>query len=150
MTKTQIVQQQMTQALKKRELERKAALSLLLSALKAAAKDAQRELTEAEEDAIIQKEIKQTRETMESAPADRTDILEECRFRLEVLAEFAPQQMSEEEVRTIIDQVVTELGLAAPTARDKGAIMKILMPRIKGKADGAVVNRLVGERLNKS
>ena len=147
MTKTQLVQQQMIQALKNRNLERKATLSLLLSSLKAAAKDARRELTETEEDTIIQKEIKQTKETMDSAPADRTDILEECRFRLEILAEFAPQQMSEKDLCIVIEQVVAELGITKPTAKDKGAIMKALMPRVKGKADGALVNRLVGERL---
>lgn len=148
MTKTQLVQQQMMQALKNHETERKAALSLLLSALKAAGKDAQRGLTEAEEDAIIQKEIKQTKETMDSAPENRTDIREECRFRLDVLSEFAPKQLSEEEIRQIIDEVLTELGLVAPSAKDKGAIMKVLMPRVKGKADGALVNRLVSERMN--
>ncbi len=145
MSKTQEIQRAMMEALKQHEAERKAALSLLLSALKAAAKDARRELTEAEENAIIQKEIKQTKETMDSAPAFRTDILEECRFRIEVLSAFAPRQMDETEIRAEIQAVLAELGLAAPAAKDKGAIMKNLMPRVRGRADGALVNRLVGE-----
>lgn len=145
MSKTQEIQRAMMEALKQHEAERKAALSLLLSALKAAAKDARRELTEAEENAIIQKEIKQTKETMDSAPASRTDILEECRFRIEVLSAFAPRQMDETEIRAEIQAVLAELGLAAPAAKDKGAIMKNLMPRVRGRADGALVNRLVGE-----
>lgn len=148
MTKTQLVQQEMMKALKERQTERKAALSLLLSALKAAGKDARRELTEAEEDAIIQKEIKQTRETMESAPASRTDILEECRFRIGVLSEFAPEEMSEEQIRAAIAAVLEELGIDAPAPKDKGVIMKTLMPRVRGKADGAVVNRLVAGLFN--
>ena len=147
MTKTQVVQQEMMKALKERQTERKAALSLLLSALKAAGKDAQRELTEAEEDAIIQKEIKQTKETMESAPASRTDILEECRFRIGVLSEFAPEEMGEEQIKAVIAAVLEELGIDAPSPKDKGVIMKNLMPRVRGKADGAVVNRLVAELL---
>ena len=147
MTKTQRVQQEMMKALKERQTERKAALSLLLSALKAAGKDAQRELTEAEEDALIKKEIKQTRETMESAPANRTDILEECRFRIAVLSEFAPEEMTEEQIRSVIAAVLEELGISVPSAKDKGIIMKNLMPRVKGKADGAVVNHLVAELL---
>ncbi len=147
MTKTQLVQQEMMKALKERQTERKAALSLLLSALKAAGKDAQRELTEAEEDAIIQKEIKQTKETMESAPASRTDILEECRFRIGVLSEFAPEEMGEEQIKAVIAAVLEELGIDAPSPKDKGVIMKNLMPRVRGKADGAVVNRLVAELL---
>ena len=147
MTKTQLVQQEMMKALKERQTERKAALSLLLSALKAAGKDAQRELTEAEEDAIIQKEIKQTKETMESAPASRTDILEECRFRIGVLSEFAPEEMGEEQIKAVIAAVLEELGIDAPSPKAKGVIMKNLMPRVRGKADGAVVNRLVAELL---
>ena len=147
MTKTQLVQQEMMKALKERQTERKAALSLLLSALKAAGKDAQRELTEAEEDAIIQKEIKQTKETMESAPASRTDILEECRFRIGVLSEFAPEEMGEEQIKAVIAAVLEELGIDAPSPKDKGVIMKNLMPRVRGKADGSVVNRLVAELL---
>ena len=147
MTKTQLVQQEMMKALKERQTERQAALSLLLSALKAAGKDAQRELTEAEEDAIIQKEIKQTKETMESAPASRTDILEECRFRIGVLSEFAPEEMGEEQIKAVIAAVLEELGIDAPSPKDKGVIMKNLMPRVRGKADGAVVNRLVAELL---
>ena len=147
MTKTQLVQQEMMKALKERQTERKAALCLLLSALKAAGKDAQRELTEAEEDAIIQKEIKQTKETMESAPASRTDILEECRFRIGVLSEFAPEEMGEEQIKAVIAAVLEELGIDAPSPKDKGVIMKNLMPRVRGKADGAVVNRLVAELL---
>ena len=147
MTKSQLVQQEMMKALKERQTERKAALSLLLSALKAAGKDAQRELTEAEEDAIIQKEIKQTKETMESAPASRTDILEECRFRIGVLSEFAPEEMGEEQIKAVIAAVLEELGIDAPSPKDKGVIMKNLMPRVRGKADGAVVNRLVAELL---
>ena len=147
MTKTQLVQQEMMKALKERQTERKAALSLLLSALKAAGKDAQRELTEAEEDAIIQKEIKQTKETMESAPASRTDILEECRFRIGVLSEFAPEEMGEEQIKAVIAAVLEELGIDAPSPKDKGVIMKNLMPRVRGQADGAVVNRLVAELL---
>lgn len=121
MTKTQLVQQEMMKALKERQTERKAALSLLLSALKAAGKDAQRELTEAEEDAIIQKEIKQTKETMESAPASRTDILEECRFRIGVLSEFAPEEMGEEQIKAVIAAVLEELGIDALPPRIRGS-----------------------------
>ena len=148
MSKTQLVPQEMMKALKERQTERKAALSLLLSALKAAGKDAQRELREEEENTIIQKEIKQTKETMESAPASRTDILEECRFRIAVLSEFAPEEMSEEQIRLVIADVLAELELTSPTSKDKGIIMKNLMPRVKGKADGALVNRLVADVLN--
>ena len=85
MAKTQEVQKQMMMALKNKEHARKDALSLLLSALKAKAKDKREDLTEEEEDAIILKEIKQVKETLESA-AGRQDIIEECEFKLKVLS----------------------------------------------------------------
>lgn len=147
MSKTKDVQQQMMAAMKAKDTARKAALSLLLSALKAKAKDKRADLTEDEENAIIQKEIKQTRETMDAAPADRTDIREECQFRLEVYKAFAPAELSEDEIRALVQSVLDELQITAPTMRDKGPVMKHLMPRVKGKADGKLVNKIVGEML---
>lgn len=147
MTKTEEVQKAMIAAMKAKEKERKESLTLLLSALKGKAKDKREPLTEEEENAIIVKEIKQTKETLESAPADRTDIITQCESRIAVLNEFAPQFMGEGEINAVIDQIISELGLNVPLApMDKGKIMKSLMPRVKGKADGALVNRLVMER----
>lgn len=147
MTKTEEVQKAMIAAMKAREKERKESLTLLLSALKAKAKDKKEALTEEEENAIIVKEIKQTKETLESAPADRADIISQCENRIAVLNEFAPQFMGEGEINALIDQILAELGLKTPLApMDKGKIMKSLMARVKGKADGALVNRLVMER----
>ena len=100
-----------------------------------------------EEYEVIKKEIKQTKETMELAPAEREDIREQCRKRLEVLQEFAPEEMGEDAIREAIREVFAALGLDNPTAKDKGKVMKELMPKVKGKADGAVVNRIVGEML---
>ena len=142
MAKTQEVQKQMMMALKNKEHARKDALSLLLSALKAKAKDKREDLTEEEEDAIILKEIKQVKETLESA-AGRQDIIEDCEFKLKVLSEFAPQSMSEEEIRAAVESVLSSLGIEVPTVKEKGLIMKNLMPLVKGKADGKLVNQVV-------
>lgn len=150
MTKMEIVRAEMVKAMKAGEKQRKDCLSLLLAALKAKTIDKRAELTEEEADAVVQREIKQTRETMESAPASRTDIIEECRFKLSVLEAFAPKTMEEGEIREQIAAVLAQLGLERPTPKDKGAVMKILMPLVRGKADGALVNRLVGEILSGS
>ncbi|MCD8356226.1 MAG: GatB/YqeY domain-containing protein [Clostridia bacterium] len=147
MSKTKEVQQQMMAAMKAKDTERKNALSLLLSALKAKAKDKREDLTEDEENAIIQKEIKQTRETLDSAPADRDDIRQECQFKLDVYKEFAPEEMGEEQIRSIVQYVLDQLQITATTMRDKGPVMKNLMPQVKGKADGKLVNKIVGEML---
>ena len=147
MSKTMEVQQQMMAAMKAKDTERKNALSLLLAALKAKAKDKREDLTEEEENAIIQKEIKQTRETMDAAPADRDDIRQECQLKLDIYQAFAPKEMSEEEIRALVQSVLDQLQITAPTMRDKGPVMKHLMPQVKGKADGKLVNKIVGEML---
>ncbi len=147
MSKIDEVRAQMVAAMKNKDKERKDTLSMLLAALKNRAIDKREDLTEAEENEVIKKEIKQTQETMDLAPADREDIREECAKRLAVLKEFAPAEMSEEEIRAQISAVLSDLGIGEPTAKDKGKIMKELMPRVKGRADGALVNRLVGETL---
>ena len=147
MSRIETVRAAMMQAMKDHDKERKEALSLLLSALKAKAKDKREDLTEEEENAIIQKEIKQTRETMEAAPADRDDIRKECQYQLDVYKEFAPAEMSEEEIRKLVQSVLDQLEITAPTMRDKGPVMKHLMPQVKGKADGKLVNKIVGEML---
>ena len=147
MSKMDAVRAAMYEAMKNKEKERKDTLSLLLGALKNKYIDKRADLTEEEENEVIKKEIRQTKETMELAPADRTDIISQCKERLAVLEEFAPVEMSEEAIRAEIASVLNALGITEPSAKDKGKVMKELMPRVKGKADGSLVNKLVGEIL---
>ena len=99
------------------------------------------------DDAVVVKagdeEIKQTKETLDMTPADRTEIIEECNKRLAVLEQYAPKMMDEAEIKEVVASVLAEMGLDAPTAKDKGKIMKNLMPKVKGKADGKLVNEIV-------
>lgn len=143
MTKVDIVRAEMVKAMKAGEKERKNALSMLLSALKNATIDKRSDLTEEEADVVIRKEIKQTQETLDTTPADRTDIIDECRFRIAVYEEFVPKMMDEEAIEAVIRETLAELGIESPTVRDKGKIMKVLMPKVKGKADGKLVNQLL-------
>ena len=145
MSKIDDVRKEMMAALKAGDKSRKEALSMLLSALKAAFIDKRADLTEDEENAIVYREIKEAQETMDATPKDRTDIIDECKLKIAVYSDFAPQRMSDDEIRAVIAEVLKELDIAAPTAKDKGRIMKTLMPRVKGKADGNAVNRLVSE-----
>lgn len=140
MSKVEVVRAAMVQAMKAKDKARKESLSMLLSALKNAEIDKREPLTEAEENAVVKKEIKQTQETYDLAPADREDIRSEATQRLAVYKEFAPEDMSVDQIRQVIAEVLAELGIDAPSPKDKGAIMKVLMPRVKGKADGKVVN----------
>ena len=140
MSKIDEVRSAMVAAMKARDKDRKDSLSALLSALKNKAIDKRADLTEEEENQVILKEIKQTQETLELTPPDRTDIIEECKSRIAVLQEFAPHMMDEAEIRAVAAEVLAGLGIETPTAKDKGKIMKELMPRVKGKADGKLVN----------
>lgn len=144
MSKIDEVRAAMVAAMKAGDKERKESLSLLLSALKNKAIDKRSDLTEEEENEVILKEVKQTKETLELTPADRTDIIDECKKRITVLEEFAPKMMSEDEIKAVVNEVLTNLGIDTPTAKDKGKIMKELMPKVKGIADGKLVNEVVG------
>lgn len=137
----------MISAMKDKNKERKDSLSMLLSALKNKAIDKREDLTQTEEFDVVKKEMKQTKETLELAPKDRVDIIEQCENRIAVLKEFAPEEMGEGEIREIIQEALNILGIETPTAKDKGKVMKELMPRVKGRADGSLVNRIVGELL---
>lgn len=143
MSKIDVVRAAMVEAMKAKDKERKDSLSMLLSALKNAEIDKRSPLTEEEENAVVKKEIRQTKETMDTAPADRTDIIEEARKRMEVYQEFAPADMTAEQITEVIKSVFSELGIEVASPKDKGKIMKVLMPLVKGKADGKLVNEIL-------
>jgi uncharacterized protein YqeY len=145
MSKIDVVRQEMMKALKAGDAPRKEALSLLLSALKKKNIDKRADLTEEEENAVVFKEIKEAQEAIDSAPASRTDIIEENRLKISVYSEFAPQRMGEAEVRAEITKILAQLGIEKPSPKDKGSIMKAVMPALKGKADGGLINKIVEE-----
>ena len=145
MSKIDEVRSAMVQAMKAGDKQTKETLSMLLAALKNKAIDKRADLTEEEETQVVLKEIKQTKETLEMTPPDRTEIIEECNHRLAVLEQYAPQMMDEGQIQEVIQATLAELGIDAPTAKDKGSIMKTLMPKVKGKADGKLVSDLVGK-----
>lgn len=150
MSKIDEVRAEMVKAMKNGDKARKDVLSLLLSDLKAKWVDKHADLTEEEENTVIQKEIKQTKETMETSPKDRTDIIEQSKFALSVLEEFAPKGLSEDEIAALLQNVLVELGIAKAVPQDRGRIMKALMPQVKGRADGSVVSRMVSDICSKA
>jgi len=143
MSKIEEVRADMVKAMKAGDKETKETLSMLLAALKNKAIDKRGDLTGEEETQVIMKEIKQTKETLEMTPADRTEIIEDCKKRLAVLEQYAPEMMDEAKIRDVISATLEEIGIEAPTAKDKGRIMKVLMPKVKGKADGKLVNEIL-------
>ena len=148
MSKIDEVRADMVKAMKAKDKDTKETLSMLLAALKNKAIDKREDLTPEEETQVILKEIKQTKETLDMTPADRTEIIEECNKRLAVLEQYAPKMMDEAEIKEVVASVLAEMGLDAPTAKDKGKIMKNLMAKVKGKADGKLVNEIVSAFMN--
>ena len=129
MSKIDEVRADMVKAMKAKDKDTKETLSMLLAALKNKAIDKREDLTPEEETQVILKEIKQTKETLDMTPADRTEIIEECNKRLTVLEQYAPKMMDEAEIKKVVASVLAEMGLDAPTAKDK--------------ADGKLVNEIV-------
>jgi hypothetical protein len=122
------------------------ALSLILASLRAAEKDLQRPLHDDEELQVLQRERKKRVEAIEAyRAAGRDDQAEAEEFELEVLEEFMPEPMSEDELEEIVDNVIAEVG--ATSIRDLGRVMADVMPQVSGRADGSTVSQLVREKL---
>ena len=133
----------MMAAMKNKDKVRKDALSALLAAMKSKMIDNKGVLTDDDAIAVVAREIKQLKETMDTAPESYVEVKEECAAKIAVLSEFMPKQMDVEEIREVIRGVLEQLGLEKPEAKQKGIIMKNLMPLVKGKADGKLVNEVL-------
>ena len=144
MSKIDEIRGEMVKAMKAKDKKRKDVLSLLLAELKNVEINNRTPLTDEEGAQVILKQIKQLKETKSLTPEDRTDILEECDYSISVLEEYAPKMMDETEIKSVIEETLKELEIQTPTAKDKGKIMKVLMPKVKGKADGRLVNQVLG------
>jgi uncharacterized protein YqeY len=147
--------QQLKEELKKsmlaKDSERTSALRMVISALgyyEIQKGGAGYEASEEDVLAVIQKEAKQHRDSIEQfKTAGRDELVEKETKELQMLEAFLPKQMGEEEVQKLVDNAVAKSGAAGP--QDIGKVMGILMPQVKGKADGGLVSRLVKESLNK-
>ena len=133
----------MMAAMKNKDKVRKDALSALLAAMKSKMIDNKGVLTDDDAIAVVAREIKQLKETMDTAPESYVEVKEECAAKIAVLSEFMPKQMDVEEIKEVIRGVLEQLGLEKPEAKQKGIIMKNLMPLVKGKADGKLVNEIL-------
>ena len=100
-------------------------------------------MTPEQEIEVITKLVKQNKESIDTCPPDRTETIEKLNFERNILLNYIPKQMDEAEIREVILKVLTDLGIEAPTGKDKGRIMKVLRPLVKGKADGKLVNEVL-------
>ena len=129
-----------------RDDARRDALSLLLNALRGAEKELQRALSEDESLQVLQRERKKRVEAMEAFDAaGREEQADREEFELDIIEEFTPDPLSEEELEEIVDDVIAEVG--ATSLRDLGRVMADVMPQVSGRADGSTVSQLVREKL---
>ncbi len=137
------LQKDMIAAMKARDKVRKNAISSLVSAAKKAAIDegCRDNIPEELVNRIIMKEIKTVKEQIDSCPDSRQDLKDEYQVRYDIFREYAPSMMSEAEVEAYIQEKFTDV-LAT---KNKGMIMKSVMPELKGKADGKVINQVVAK-----
>ena len=140
------IEEELAAARRDRDAERRDALSLILSQLRSAEKELQRPLHDEEELQVLQRERKKRIEAAEAFRAGgREEQAEGEEHELEVLEEFMPEPLSEEEIETIIDDAIAECG--ATSLRDLGRVMADVMPQVAGRADGSAVSQLVREKL---
>ncbi len=140
------IEQDLKDARLAKDAERRDALSLLLNALRSAEKDLQRPLTDDEALQVLQRERKKRVEAIEAyRDAGREAQAEAEEAELDVIEEFMPEQLSEDELDEIVDDVIAEVG--ATSLRDLGRVMADVMPRVSGRADGSLVSQVVREKL---
>ena len=130
------------QAMKDHDTVKKGVLSLVISSIALAEKEDGKTLTREEELTFIQKELKQTRESLTETPADRTDLIEETKKKIKILESYLPRQLTEEEIKTAIESILTEKGLE-PVKKSQGVVMKEIMAKYKGQTDGKTVNKVL-------
>lgn len=148
----QRIEDDLKKALKSGDKRRLSCLRMVKSKLQEkqvelrAKKGADAQLTDEDVQAVVSAYAKQRRDSIDSyEKGGRDDLAAAERAELEILKAYLPQQMSEEEVAAIVDEAVKESGALKP--KDMGAVMKLVMPKVKGRADGKLVNRLVQSRL---
>jgi len=104
-------------------------------------------LTGDEELTVLSREIKQRKDSLhEFSKANRLDLVDKVQKEIDILDVYLPEQLSEEELQAVVKETIAETG--ASSKADMGKVMSAIMPKVKGKADGAVINRLVSEQLS--
>ena len=148
MSLTDQLQADMKTAMRGGDAERRDTLRMVVAAAQNAAKDKREPLTHEEALAVVTKEVKKRRESIEAyRAAGRDDLADKEQSEIDILAPYLPEQLGEAEVRALVVDAIATSG--ASSQRDMGKVMGQLMPKVKGRADGRLVNSLVNEELAK-
>lgn len=145
----EVLQKEMIVAMKAHDKLRKETISSLVEAVKKATitKDGRIDITEELVDKVILKEKKTVQEMIDTCPAERDALLQEYKDKMAVIEEFAPKMMGEDEIRQMINHLIATVD--SIEYGNKGSVMKVIAPKLKGKADMGLVNKIVSEICSK-
>lgn len=141
------LQEEMKAAMKSGDKDRLSTIRMLISEIKKVQIDSKKELSDEEIISILQKYVKQRKEAYQQyLQAGREDLANKELKEIEVVQEFLPQPLSEEEISKIVEETIKEVG--ATSVKDMGKVVKAVMEKVKGRAEGAVVSKIVKEKLS--
>jgi len=137
----------MKQAMKNKEKDKLVVIRMIKAAIQNETIKLGRDLSEEDELSVLSREVKQRKDSLhEFEKAGREDLVDKVRAELKHVEIYMPEQLSEEELAEIVQQTVSEVG--ATSKKEMGKVMAALMPKVKGKADGSLVNKLVQQHLS--
>ena len=137
----------MKEAMKAKEKDRLAVIRMVRGAIKQIEIDSKKELDDEAVIGVISKEVKMRKDSVEEfKKGGREDLVAKTEAEIAVLMPYLPQQLSEDEIRSLVQAAVEQVGASSP--KDMGKVMGVLMPKVKGRADGKLVNTIVKEALN--
>lgn len=140
------ITQDMKEAMKARDQLKLSTLRLLVSEIKNREIDAKGELKDEDILALVQKAVKQRQDSISQyEKGGRQDLAEKEKAEMEILKTYLPEELSREEILQIIDEAIAATGASSP--KEMGKVMREVMPKVKGRADGKLVNELVRKRL---
>lgn len=140
------IQEHMKLAMKARDQRRLGIIRLMLAAIKQVEVDERKELTDNDTLAILDKMVKQRRDAKDQyEKAERTDLAEQEAYEIAVVEEFLPEQLSQEEIQSIVTAIIAEAGATGP--KDMGKVMGLIKPKVQGKADMRQVSELIKQSL---
>ncbi|SNZ06252.1 hypothetical protein SAMN06265182_0614 [Persephonella hydrogeniphila] len=141
------LQEDMKTAMKSGDKDRLSVIRMLISEIKKVQIDKKKELSDEEIIDVLQRYAKQRKESIKQyREAGREDLAQKEEFELKVVQEFLPQPLSEEEIEKIVDETIAQLG--ASSMKDMGKVMKAVMEKVKGRADGSTVSGIVKKKLS--
>nr|WP_330396851.1 GatB/YqeY domain-containing protein [Anaeromicrobium sediminis] len=131
-------------AMKSKDKVKKSVITMIRASIKQFEVDNRAEMTDQQILEIMFKQVKQKRDAIvEFTKGNREDLVEEAKAEIEVIMNYLPKQLTEDEIRVLVKEAVEAVGATSP--KDMGKLMGALMPKVKGKADGKVVNKIVRE-----